>query len=136
MQHNETMLANNGAKWGDKVKIIGISIDQTAEAVVKHVDAKDWNRPQHYHRADSDCSDQYNVRGVPNVMIIDTKGTIVFKGHPASRDDLEKDFNDLLEGKEITGKGTATEKQEDEKKEEDDNKESQIDADKALAAIT
>jgi hypothetical protein len=43
-------------------------------------------------------------------MLIDTKGKIVFKGHPASREDLEKDFNDLLEGKEITGKGTESEK--------------------------
>ena len=42
-------------------------------------------------------------------MIIDTKGMIVFKGHPASRPNLEQDFNDLLEGKEITGTGTASE---------------------------
>jgi len=42
-------------------------------------------------------------------MIIDTKGTIVFKGHPANRPNLEQDFNDLLEGKEITGAGTASE---------------------------
>jgi len=57
MAHNETMLANNGAKWGDKVKIIGISIDQTAEKVVQHVEAKNWKRPIHYWRAQSDCSD-------------------------------------------------------------------------------
>merc|ERR1719450_742637 len=98
MQHNEDMLVKRGADWGDKVKIIAISIDQTADAVVKHVDAKDWKRPIHYHRAKSDCSEQYNVRGVPNVMLVDTTGKIVFKGHPANRKDLEADFDTLLKG--------------------------------------
>lgn len=96
------MLANNGAKWGDKVKIIGISIDQTADAVVKHVEAKDWNRPIHYHRAKSNCSEVYKVRGVPNVMLIDTTGKIVYKGHPAGRKNLEEDFEKLLKGEELT----------------------------------
>jgi len=35
------------------------------------------------------------------VALVDTNGKIVFKGHPANRKDLVKDFNDLLEGKEI-----------------------------------
>jgi len=100
------MLDKRGAEWGDKVKIICISIDQTADAVVKHCDAKGWNSPIHYHRAESDCSKQYSVSGVPNVMLIDTNGTIVFKGHPANRKDLEADFDTLLKGEKITGPGT------------------------------
>lgn len=89
MAHNEEMLKKRSADWGGKVKIIGISIDQTREAVEKHVNAKDWNRPEHYWRAKSNCSEQYAVQGVPNVMLIDTNGKIVFKGHPASRENLE-----------------------------------------------
>merc|ERR1719324_424926 len=91
MAHNEEMLTKRGAEWGDKVKIIGISIDQTREAVEKHVEAKDWNRPIHYHRAKSNCSDVYQVRGVPHVMLLDTTGKIVYKGHPAGRPDFEAD---------------------------------------------
>ncbi len=106
MAHNEEMLKKRAGDWGDKVKIIGISIDQTADAVVKHVDAKGWNSPIHYHRAKSNCSEQYAVSGVPNVMLVDTNGTIVFKGHPANRSNLEQDFDDLLAGKAITGPGT------------------------------
>jgi len=105
MQHNEDMLAKNGAKWGEKVKIVCVSIDQTAEAVVKHVEAKGWERPHHYHRAKSDCSQVYSVNGVPCVMLIDTKGKIVFKGHPANRKNLEEDFDKLLAGEEIYGTG-------------------------------
>lgn len=110
MQHNEQMLTKNGPKWGDKVKIIGISIDQTADAVVKHVDAKDWKRPIHYHRAKSNCSEVYQVRGVPHVMLLDTTGKIVFKGHPSGRPNLEEDFETLLKGEEI--KGVEGEKEE------------------------
>jgi thiol-disulfide isomerase/thioredoxin len=109
MQHNEDMLKKRAADWGDKVKIIGISIDNTAEAVVNHVNAKGWNSPIHYHRAGSDCSQQYGVKGVPNVMIIDTTGKIVYKGHPATRPDLEADFDTLLKGEAITGAGTEAE---------------------------
>jgi len=36
-------------------------------------------------------------------MLVDTKGMIVFKGHPANRPDLEKDFDTLLAGGTITG---------------------------------
>jgi len=36
-------------------------------------------------------------------MILDKQGTIVYKGHPASRKDLVKDFNDLIAGKPLEG---------------------------------
>lgn len=71
MAHNQKMLEEHGDKWGDKLKIICISIDKTAEAVVKHTDSKGWTKPIHYHRAESDCSKQYSVNGVPHVMLID-----------------------------------------------------------------
>lgn len=71
MAHNQQMLDKNGAEWEGKVKIIGISIDNTKDAVVSHVDAKGWGSIEHYHRAGSDCSEVYSVRGVPHVMLID-----------------------------------------------------------------
>jgi len=108
MQHNEDMLKKRAADWGDKVKIIGLSIDKTADVVVAHVDKKDWKRPIHYHRAESDCSQVYSVRGVPHVMLLDTNGKIVYKGHPATRPDLEADFDTLLKGEAITGPGTES----------------------------
>ena len=36
---------------------------------------------------------------MPHIMLVDAKGNIVFKGDPASRPDLVKDLNELLEGK-------------------------------------
>lgn len=99
------MLEKRGADWGGKVRIIGVSIDSSKDAVVKHVDNKKWTSVEHYFRAGSKCSETYSVRGVPHVMLIDTKGNIAFKGHPANRKDLEADFDALLRGETLTGEG-------------------------------
>lgn len=42
-------------------------------------------------------------------MLLDTKGRIVFKGHPATRQNLEEDFNTLLKGEALTGEGAWVE---------------------------
>jgi len=34
-------------------------------------------------------------------MLIDQNGKIAFRGHPANRENLVQDFDDLLTGKEI-----------------------------------
>lgn len=123
MQHNQDMLAKRNAEWGDKLKIIGISIDQTKEAVDKHVESKGWTSVKHYWRGESDCSQVYGVQGVPHVMIIDKQGKIAFKGHPATRQDLEKDFDQLLKGDEpLTGQGTASQAKPGQGDEDEDGK--------------
>jgi len=71
MAHNQTILEKRGAEWGNGVRIIAISIDKTKDAIVKHVTEKKWESVEHYHRAESDCSNVYGVRGVPHVMLID-----------------------------------------------------------------
>lgn len=103
MAHNQEMLEKNGEAWKDKIRIIGVSIDKDRETLKKHVETKKWTAVEHFHRAGSNCSDVYQVRGVPHVMLIDTEGKIVFKGHPANRKDLEQDMKDLSEGKKLSG---------------------------------
>lgn len=107
MQHNVDMLAKRAADWEGKVRIIGLSIDQTKEKLNTHVAAKKWESVEHYHRAESDCSKVYSVQGVPHVMLIDQEGKIAFKGHPANRKNLEQDLDDLAAGKALTGEGTG-----------------------------
>lgn len=101
------MLEKKGAEWGKEVRIIGLSIDQGKDVVAKHVESKGWTGPEHFWRAKSDCSEVYGVKGVPHVMLIDKSGTIVFKGHPATRPNLEKDLDDLKAGVALTGEGIA-----------------------------
>jgi thiol-disulfide isomerase/thioredoxin len=59
MQHNQDMLVEHKAKWGDKVVIVGLSIDRDAATVTNHINNKGWTAPVHYHRAGSNCSDVY-----------------------------------------------------------------------------
>lgn len=109
MAHNQKMLTDNADKWGGKVRIVGVSIDNAKEKVNSHVDEKKWGDIEHYHRHESKCSETYGVSGVPHVLLLDTKGRIVFKGHPATRKSLEDDFNTLLKGEALTGDGAWVE---------------------------
>lgn len=88
------MLEENSEKWGGKVRIIGLSIDNAAGAVKSHVEAKGWTKPEHYHVKAAGCTAQadHGVAGVPHVLLVDTNGKIVFKGHPAKRPSFEDDF--------------------------------------------
>jgi len=103
MAHNQEMLEKNGEAWKDKIRIIGVSIDKDISTLKNHVENKKWTSVEHYHRAGSNCSEVYQVRGVPHVMLVDTEGKIVFKGHPAQRQNLEQDMKDLAEGKKLSG---------------------------------
>jgi len=49
MNHNQEMLEKNKEKWGDKVRIIGISLDDTKEDAKLHVEKKKWTSVEHYH---------------------------------------------------------------------------------------
>jgi len=103
MGHNQEMLAKNAATWGDRVRLIGLSIDGDAGTVKNHVESKQWTKVEHWWIRNGKCKDDeaYAFSGVPHVCLVDTTGTIVFKGHPASRPDLEEDINKLLRGEKI-----------------------------------
>lgn len=102
------MLNKRGEEWGKQVRIIGLSIDQDKGKLKSHIEAKKWTSPEHYFKAGSNASDVYSVRGVPHVMIVDQNGKIVFKGHPATRKNLEEDLDTLRTGGTLTGEGVFT----------------------------
>ena len=108
MAHNQEMLTKRGGDWGDKVRLIGLSIDNDPGTVKKHVETKGWNAVEHYHVRNDKCTadKDYGVQGVPHVLLVDTEGTIVFVGHPANRK-LEEDIDNLLKGEKLTGAGTT-----------------------------
>jgi thiol-disulfide isomerase/thioredoxin len=105
MAHNQKMLETKEAEWAGNVRIIGLSIDKDRQIVDSHVKSKGWEKVEHFHRSTSNCSDVYGVRGVPHIMLIDKAGTIVFKGHPAGRTNLEDDLSKLGRGEELEGQG-------------------------------
>ena len=60
-----------------------------------HVTAKGWLLPEHLHRGTTQVSTVWGVSGVPHCALINKKGDIVWRGHPASID-LEEYINNLL----------------------------------------
>jgi thiol-disulfide isomerase/thioredoxin len=107
MKHNQEMLEKNANDWGDRVRLIGLSIDQDYSKLVNHIEDKNWKKVEHYHVRNGTCTadKDYGVQGVPHVLLVDTEGQIVFMGHPASRK-IEDDINNLLKGVKLEGEGT------------------------------
>ena len=66
----------------------------------KVVNEKKWNKVEHYFKGASKSDELYGVQGIPHVVLIDKKGTIVYVGHPASRK-LEEDINKLIKGEDL-----------------------------------
>jgi len=98
------MLEKRGGDWGDRVRLIGLSIDDDFNKLVSHIEEKKWTKVEHYHVRNGKCTadNEYGVKGVPHVLLVDTNGTIVYMGHPASRN-LEEDIDALLAGKTLEG---------------------------------
>lgn len=48
MQHNQEMLEKNGEKWGDKVRIIGLSVDDSLDDLKKRIQEKKWEKVEHF----------------------------------------------------------------------------------------
>ena len=44
MKTMHDMLVKKGPKWGSRVKIIALSVDQYADVVAKHVIKNKWNK--------------------------------------------------------------------------------------------
>lgn len=56
-------------------------------------------------------SEEYGSSGVPHVFIVNQKGKIVFKGHPANRKDLAADLKLLAQDENATLTGTGCEEE-------------------------
>lgn len=117
MAHNQEMLVKNESKWGDKVKIVGLSLDKEVMALVNRIKEKGWTKVDHYilpggFQHPGPVS--YGLQGIPFVVLVDKKGKIVYTGHPMSIN-LEDAINQLLDDKEIS---VGEKKDEEEKKDE------------------
>ena len=102
------MLDRKGKEWGDRVRFIGLSIDNDVDTVRKEVKKKKWEEIEHYHVKNGKCTayEDYGIQGVPSALLVDLHGKIVFMGHPESRPKLEQDIDKLLKDEKLTGEGT------------------------------
>ena len=105
MAHNQEMLTKNAQDWGSKVRIVGLSIDESIADVKALVEKMGWDKVEHFWCGpESKAKEEFNFfNGVPHVVLVDTEGKIVFVGHP-SKHDFEADINTLLKGEQLTNK--------------------------------
>ena len=86
MAHNQEMLVKNAASWAGKVRIIGISLDDSVPTVKGHVQSKGWTAVEHYWDGPSGSADRWGITGIPNCALINKQGQIVWRGHPGTVD--------------------------------------------------
>lgn len=73
-----------GKKWSEEgVRIIAISMDSDVKPVVKRVNDKKWTSIEHYFVDNGSSIAEFKIQGIPHVMLVNKKGEVVFKGHPA-----------------------------------------------------
>lgn len=85
-------------EWRDKVVLIsvsGIDVDESEDAVIKHVKTKGWNKT-HNVRVGADAMKAYHVNALPTVYVIDQRGEVVDSGHVV---DIPTIVNRLVHGK-------------------------------------
>lgn len=80
------------------VAFIGLTSDENTSAVKTFLEKHGVTYPIGVH---SSSSTDYGVRGIPHVFLINTKGTVVWEGHPNSKS-FEKELKKLS-----TSEGTA-----------------------------
>lgn len=77
-------------QWGDDVKLIAVSIDNTKDKALAHLEKKGWKETHNVWAGDggfrAKAPTAYEVRGIPSMFIIDKDGKIARKGHPGSLD--------------------------------------------------
>jgi len=94
-----------GAKhpqWKNKVKLVALSIDDTAKEATGHLTRKGWDQSHNCWAAPggfaAPAPKAYAVKGIPACFIIDSQGKIAAIGHPGNID-IPAIVNDLLKKK-------------------------------------
>lgn len=87
LEKYEHLLAKNQEAWKEKIAIIAISIDSEVETVRRHLKSKGWNRVTHlWNTNQEEVTRAYRIHGLPDTLLIDASGVILWRGHPADLD--------------------------------------------------
>ena len=95
------LVEENRAAWGDRVEVISLSTDGDADAVARHADSRGWSSLAHFISTGqddgwgSDAERRYGVMGIPEAVLIDQTGKIVWRGHPMEAP-IESRIEELL----------------------------------------
>lgn len=84
------LAGKNRPRWGERVAIIPISVDEHAADAARHAERCGWNNLENYWNGTIDATgytapamQALVVNGIPAAFVIDHRGRIVWRGHPA-----------------------------------------------------
>lgn len=98
MAYNEDMILKNKDKWKGKVRIISISLDESIEDASARIKKESWKLVEQYYIGENEnIVNLYALKAFPEVHLVDSKGKILYKGHP-SRIKPEEAINELIKG--------------------------------------
>lgn len=99
MAHNQEMLEKNAETWKDRVRIVGVSVDDSKDIIKERVESKKWDRVVHLTllgwQGEHALIKDFKVQGIPFVCLVDKFGKINYAGHPMGIN-LETRINELL----------------------------------------
>ncbi len=90
--------------WESKAVLLAVSLDDRKETLINYVRNRGWSAALHLwcHKGESgfksDAAKKYGISGVPTSLLINTKGKIVWRGHPGTVD-IEDKIDKLLKTK-------------------------------------
>ena len=83
----------NAADWQGRVAVIPVSTDERIDLVAHHISATGWDAiPQYWAIREGDeyfatAERRYGIYGIPEAILIDANGKVVWRGHPTQPSD-------------------------------------------------
>jgi hypothetical protein len=102
MDFNIKMAEHHQKDWKGKVRIIAISLDTDMSKAAKMLRKKDkWKLFEQYFVGKSNVLEEWGIKKVPHIVLVDKNGKIAYRGNPGARADVYRDIQALLRGEKL-----------------------------------
>jgi cytochrome oxidase Cu insertion factor (SCO1/SenC/PrrC family) len=85
-----TLHAEQAAAWKDRVVVVPVSLDLSADGVRAHVHRRGWTHLDHFWAGpaeyDAPAARAFGIDGVPDAVLIGRDGRVLWRGHPSSEE--------------------------------------------------
>ena len=98
MAHNQKVMTQKEDSWKGKAVIVGASIDNDTETLLKHVKQHGWEKVRQLWCGgdfQSIPSQTFGIDSVPIAFLIDQSGKIIWRGHPEAYE-IEAEVEKML----------------------------------------
>jgi thiol-disulfide isomerase/thioredoxin len=102
MQRLQETMQAKGNDWKGRVAVLAVSLDRDTSTALKRITEKGWTAARQLWSPggetswDTEAAKAYMIRSIPTGLLIDTSGTIAWRGNPHVAFDLEREVQKLL----------------------------------------